>query len=923
MKFIREIVSAVKKSELFDEKWYLAAHEDVAMVSMDAAEHYVRIGARLQRDPGPKFSTKSYVETYPDVVTTGINPLYHYLQWGKAEGRMFTASAYDENELDTSRQAQTAHPIRIVKPIQPNKPLTKSEDLSRKLWGGFSQQALSDIDAFLKEDAPATEKAQCLWNVARFYAAERNWQQAQNYLKQIRKFDKKFINQKRPRLLEAEVVAHLGNFEKSQTLISYPINNGSADGDLHCAMANLIGLEVQAGKYTGDDSDEKRLEWINHIYAKHGLSHIELIDKSKGLIFGNITSYASTEIAVERDTPKISVLMPVYNAEDFIETSVKSMLSQTWTRIELIAVDDRSTDRSWEILQELAKSDGRLKCYRNAQNMGAYPTRNYALSKATGDFITVHDSDDWSHPQMLEVQIKAMLDDPEIKTSFSSMTRVYPDMIFSLRPERNNMEYIHRSYPSLMIRRDDLNKLTRWDPVVANADDEFVQRARGLWGKDALRDILSDVPFSYFLKHEASLTSQKSTNLRSLTYGVRHEYSRQADFWRENILEPAMVRGEYIEINRTGRKYPFPIPNTLVPKHWKSSSKYDVVIISDLTLLGGTRRCNEGYIAAALKQGLRVALFHWPRYDLRLIEDIGREYREFSYNENVDIITCEEEISCDLLLIHHPPILKYVPDVVPKIEAKNVAILVNQLPKQLLSEDPKYYTEKQVDETCRELFGKSPKWIPISPLVRKHLKELGYGDLAKTDWFPPFGRELSADITPRSPNESRLPVIGRHSRDHWTKWPGSANELINAYCGNTPYLVRFMGGVSAANKLVDKWPANWEGLGFDSISVAEFLDGLDFFLHFTHSDYIEEFGRNIMEAMAHGIPVILPDQFREVFTDAAIYAKPEDVFSTIQSLWSDPVAYTKLSQRGIEYVRKWNTEERVAQRLKSATQGEF
>lgn len=920
MKVIGEIVDTVKKSGLFDEKWYLAAHQDVGLVGLDPVEHYVRIGARLHRDPGPKFSTKAYVDSYPDVVSLGINPLYHYVKWGQKEGRVPTASSY----IGIEQEAPPSIPkiVNKPKPTPPKRPPTVGEDLARKLWGGFSVQALEGIDAYLGSDASAAEKTLCLWNVARFYAADRNWELAQQYLKQIRKYDKKFINQKRPRLLEAEIAANLSNFDKAENLISYPINNGSADGDFHCAMSNLIGLQAQAGKYAADAPDEKRLEWINHIYSKHGLSHIELIDKAKGLVFGNITSKAA-KVSESKHGPKISVLMPVYNAEEFIETSVKSMLGQTWLNVELVAVDDCSTDRSWEILQELAQSDTRLSCYKNEQNMGAYPTRNYALSLATGEYITVHDSDDWSHPQMLEIQIKAMLDNPEIKASFSSMTRVFPNMLFSLRPERNNMEYIHRSYPSLMMRRSDVSKLSRWDPVVANADDEFVQRARGLWGKDALRDILPDVPFSYFLKHEASLTSQKSTNLRSLTYGVRHEYSKQADFWRNNILEPALAEGREIEINRTGRKRPFPIPSILVPKHWRASSKYDVIIISDLTLLGGTRRCNEGYIAAALDLGLRVGLFHWPRYDLRLIDDIGKEYRELSYNENVDILTCEEEVSTDLLLIHHPPILQFVPDVLPKIDTAHIGILVNQLPKQLLSEEVKYYTEAHVDQTCKELFGKAPVWIPISPLVRKHLKDLGYHDLGATDWFPPLGRSLAKTAEPRMPQHNRLPIIGRHSRDHWTKWPGTAEELLNAYCGNTPYQVRFMGGVAAAEKLVGKWPANWESLPFDSISVPEFLAGLDFFLHFTNSDYIEEFGRNIMEAMAFGLPVILPPQFREVFGDAAVYAESQDVASVIKSLWSDPVQYSNMSNKGVEYVRKWNSQEKIRERLTNALQGNF
>lgn len=921
MKLISEVIETLEQSKYFDESWYRAAYKDVDLVGLSAAEHYVRIGARLQRDPSPRFSTNAYLTSYTDVAATGVNPLYHFLKWGQKEGRVAVASAHSNGPVEFTQpnKAKTAKTVTGKSKRIP----TVGEDLAKKLWGGFSHQALADIDLFLHSDAPAAEKTVCLWNVARFFAAERNWEAAQTYLKQIRKYDRKFINQKRPRLLEAEIAASLGNFDKAESLISYPLKNGSSDGDFFCAMANVLWLKGRAQERADGATDEVRLEWINKIYSSHGLSQLELIGPSKGLKFGNLSSAAPVAEESLASGPKISILMPVYNAEEFIRTAVDSMLNQTWKNIEIIAVDDCSTDNSWAILQDFSKKDKRLTCFRNERNMGAYPTRNRALSFAKGDFITVHDSDDWSHPQMLEVQIRAMLRDAEIKVSFTSMARVLPDMQFALRPERNNMEYIHRSYPSLMIRRSDLAMLTHWDPVIANADDEFVQRARELWGREALRDIFPNVPFSYFLKHEASLTSQKTTNLRSLTYGVRHEYSKQAGFWREHVLADAKARDISLSTERTGPKSPFPIPNILVPNHWKTSNHYDIVIISDLSLLGGTRRCNEGYVAAALNMGLRVGLFHWPRYDLRLVEDIGAEYRALSYNKNVDILTCEEEVTCELLLIHHPPILKYVPDMLPKVEARHLGILVNQLPKQLLSEEVKYYTEAQVNDTCRKFFGRTPVWIPISPLVRKHLKALEYKHLGEYDWYPPYGQALPAHSPPRVVKQDRLPIIGRHSRDHWTKWPGDAEEVRSAYCADTPFLVRFMGGTVSAEKLVGKWPENWESLAFDSISVSEFLSGLDLFLHFTHSDYIEEFGRNIMEAMAHGVPVILPSQFQEVFGNAAVYTDAANVTATVTSLWADPALYSEMSRRGYAYVQSKSSQGNVTQRLEDALQGRF
>ncbi|MEQ9565176.1 MAG: hypothetical protein RLN85_05070, partial [Pseudomonadales bacterium] len=93
--------------------------------------------------------------------------------------------------------------------------------------------------------------------------------------------------------------------------------------------------------------------------------------------------------------------------------------------------------------------------------------------------------------------------------------------------------------------------------------------------------------------------------------------------------------------------------------------------MSDLSLLGGTRRCNEGYIRAAIARDLRVGLFHWRRYDLRLV-DIDDMYTELSYHENVDFLVPEDNVSSKLVLIHHPPILKYEIDAVPIIQAEKL-----------------------------------------------------------------------------------------------------------------------------------------------------------------------------------------------------------------------------------------------------------
>lgn len=790
-------------------------------------------------------------------------------------------------------------------------------DLTKKLWAGFSQHASKDLDSLLRSTAPITQKVHAAWELARFYAAEGQWDRCDRYLEIMHGLDKEAGRKKRARLLKIEALLALSRCEKAKELALFKIEEqGALDADYYCALSNIFAVQPSAGA-SGDG--QARLGLLNKIYEHSGLLGVDFIESSKGFTFGNLK--VAGDVARATRAEKISVLVPVYNAEAFLAVSIASILAQTWSNIELILVDDCSTDASWSIIQRFAEREPRIVCSKNPTNMGAYQTRNRALAMATGDFTTVHDSDDWSHPQMLQFQIEAMLKDPSIKVSFTNMARVSLDLKFALRPERNNLEYVHRSYPSLLIRREDLQLLDKWDGVTANADDEFVQRARAQWGDQSLHDLLPNVPMSLFLKHAESLTSQKGTSLRSLTFGVRHEYAKQAIYWKKHVLIPAISAGTTVSMERASLKQPFPIPSKLAPKHWAKNSHYDVVIISDLSLLGGTRRCNEGYIAAARNLGMRVGLFHWPRYDLRLAEDIAGEYRALSYNENIDILTPEDQVSTGLLLIHHPPILKFPLEAVPKIDTKKLAVLVNQLPRQLTTESDHYYGPSASEAECRRLFGLSPVWIPISPLVRRFLQESGFSQLATEDWIPPLGREIDPNADIRSPQSHRAPIIGRHSRDHWTKWPEVEKDMRAAYCAGSHMKSRFLGGTKYARKIVSDWPDNWHDLAFDSISVSTFLKELDFFLHFTHSEYIEEFGRNIMESMADGIPVIVPSRFKEVFGGAAAYADPIDVQPLITELWSNKSAYHEQAARGVEYVKRWASGTNVERRLEQAVSG--
>ena len=99
---------------------------------------------------------------------------------------------------------------------------------------------------------------------------------------------------------------------------------------------------------------------------------------------------------------KISVVVPVYNVKKYLEKSFESIIEQKYENLEIILVDDESTDGSGELCDELATKDSRVKvCHKT--NGGISSARNYGILKATGDYILFVDSDDYIHRDMISV----------------------------------------------------------------------------------------------------------------------------------------------------------------------------------------------------------------------------------------------------------------------------------------------------------------------------------------------------------------------------------------------------------------------------------------------------------------------------------------------------------------------------------------
>jgi glycosyltransferase involved in cell wall biosynthesis len=116
--------------------------------------------------------------------------------------------------------------------------------------------------------------------------------------------------------------------------------------------------------------------------------------------------------------PSVSVIMPCFNHARFLADSVRGILAQTHRNFELIIVDDRSADNSWEVISSLAKTDARIKTIRHERNLGASRSRNDGLRLSPGELIGFCDADDIWEPNKLEFQISLLEKNPGFDMTF-------------------------------------------------------------------------------------------------------------------------------------------------------------------------------------------------------------------------------------------------------------------------------------------------------------------------------------------------------------------------------------------------------------------------------------------------------------------------------------------------------------------------
>ncbi|MEY8841127.1 glycosyltransferase family 2 protein [Cribrihabitans sp. XS_ASV171] len=485
-------VDFLKRSGLFEPDWYCRTYPDVRETGIDPALHYLRYGWVLGRDPGPNFDLDFYCERYPDIAESGVNPVLHFLWQGRAEGR-----------LPTRRAEHVRSGIQQVRKLQ------------AELWGGLAEQAGEALQTMCDTPTlPEEVRFEAGCQLAAWFDYSGDEARALRSLERMGGMSWRFSHAA-ARLIPMSVIYARRGIDHAARAALTRIRPDDCEADRRIALANL-------------DPAPRRLERVNTLFEARGLAPVVPIDASRPLGLDNLTAEpAPTDTA---RLGKVSVILPAYNAAHQIETALRGLCAQSHADLEIIVVDDASEDDTYEKVVALAERDPRIVPVQQERNAGAYAARNRGLAIATGDFITTHDADDWSHPQKIATQMAELAQAPDLMGVITYWVRVRRPFTFTTN-WRLGPSYLQWSHSSFLVRRQVTDRLGGWDEVRVSADMEYIWRVEAAFGAQSVRRILPDIPMAFALDDAATLTRDSDTHVRTSYHGLRHYYREICRHW--------------------------------------------------------------------------------------------------------------------------------------------------------------------------------------------------------------------------------------------------------------------------------------------------------------------------------------------------------------------------------------------------------
>lgn len=343
------------------------------------------------------------------------------------------------------------------------------------------------------------------------------------------------------------------------------------------------------------------------------------------------------------------------------------------------------------------------------------------------------------------------------------------------------------------------------------------------------------------------------------------------------------------------------------------SQHYDILFVADPRFEGGssTAMCVE--MRTAIRQGFSCGLMmvRGPilRHPLQVHPEI-RALLDAGVLERADPgVTTQARV----VLIHHPNVLDNFFQPRPNVITDKVVVVLHHPVRDRTGRV--HYTIENVAAHGRAAFGCAVILAPVSAVVRAGLPMSLPRDVTLLD--SNWTNLIELPDWPARPAHVPGPVavIGRHSRPDARKWPNRVEDMLAAYPDQPDLIIRILGGGDFLDELYPKRPSNWEVLPFAHGGVAAFLAGLDFYVYYHSDEWLEAFGRTILEAICTGLVVILPPEFEVLFGESAVYGQFADVAGKIQYYRNNPEAYAAQCETARRYAEHHFGSDQMISRL--------
>lgn len=495
--------------------------------------------------PVDDFDPVWYLQTYPDVRAAGLDPWQHFDQLGRAEGRL-------------------GAPVQALK-------------LDHMLWRGYADIALPALRQQLTEGSPQ-EVAAAGWVLARWERDQGNFQAAYEAILQFHADPaaRWAPGHPGPYLLAVQLCLHAADVGRAEQILAAGCERFGRLPEFD--LAQLLCKRARG-------ADEWEIETcLARLYAPAGLAALQLrpdggcrfdqLETACPIAAPNLSDLGAAALS---DWPLVSVIVPVFNgcsgAGGGLARALQGLSAQSWPNLEILVVDDGSVDDSAAVAAAHGVADPRCRVISLPYNQGAYPARNVGMAAARGDFITVHDADDWSHPQKIEQQVLPLLANPELQATVSHWLRADNDL--NMTRWRMEERWIHRNVSSLMLRTGLRDSLGYWDRLRVNADTEYYYRLLHVYGPDALAEVCPGVPLAFGRTEAGSLTLKTQTHLRTQFKGLRRAHMEAAHYWHDHA--------ESLCLSQYPAERPFRVPAEIgLGDPEPAPSDYDLICASPL-----------------------------------------------------------------------------------------------------------------------------------------------------------------------------------------------------------------------------------------------------------------------------------------------------------------------------------------------------